>query len=75
MTTFVPISTRGNDCGGALTRLEANEGIEVDNRFANGDGIATGVALGERALIVVLASLPLVPNDAFDCARGLPTAG
>jgi hypothetical protein len=65
-------STRGNDCGGALIRLDASEGIEVDIRFANGETTPIGVALGDRALIVVATSLPLVVRDALEDARGFP---
>jgi hypothetical protein len=46
--------------------------MEFDIRFANGEGIAIGVAFGERALIVVATSLPLVVKDALDDARGFP---
>jgi hypothetical protein len=69
---LLPRSTRGKDCGGALTRLDANDGIEVDIRFASGDGTAMGVALGERALIVAATSLPFVVKDAFDDFRCFP---
>jgi hypothetical protein len=68
----IPNSIRGNDCGGALTRLEAKEGMEVDIRLAKGEGAAIGVAFGERALIVVATSLPLVVKDALDDVRGFP---
>lgn len=58
-----PASTRGKFCGCADTRREAaNEGMDVDNRFAALDGIGIGVALGDLAGVALDGALDLEPN-------------
>lgn len=51
---------RGKICGGADTRRDAaNEGMDVDNRFAALDGIGIGVALGDLAGVALDGALDL----------------
>ena len=74
-------SNRGKFCPGAgaeiLRVLPANEGMDVDMRFAAMDGTGTGVAFGERPALLCFALGRTVASsltsEALESALGLVT--